>query len=384
MRILALLSVFFCISCSLLYAAETDRVAKVDAIGNERIDKGVIINAAKTKEGDLYDPAKVGEDLKKIYKTGFFSDVMVDVKDTDKGKVITFVVVERPPISAIYIAGNKKLKTADIRDKLKIKSGAVLNIDKVKESVEEIRKLYASKGYYAAKVNYEIDTGEGYKAELRFVIVEPEKAYVRKVTFTGNKHLKASQIKHAMRTRAKTMLSWFTGSGVLDEEVLEEDRKNIEALYHENGYVRVKVGVPAVQISADGKSISIAIDIQEGALHKVGKIEFKGDIIFDQQEMLKKLKTKPGNTFKTSLFQADVATLTDLYQDKGYAFADIAPFTTIDDVDKTVNVTFDVARGSEVYFNRINIVGNVKTKDKVVRRSCSFPKATSIRRKRLS
>ncbi len=297
---------------------------------------------------------------------------MVDVKDTDKGKVITFVVVERPPVSAIYIAGNKKLKTADIRDKLKIKSGAVLNIDKVKESVEEIRKLYASKGYYAAKVNYEIDTGEGYKAELRFVIVEPEKAYVRKVTFTGNKHLKASQIKHAMRTRAKTMLSWFTGSGVLDEEVLEEDRKNIEALYHENGYVRVKVGVPAVQISADGKSISIAIDIQEGALHKVGKIEFKGDIIFDQQEMLKKLKTKPGNTFKTSLFQADVATLTDLYQDKGYAFADIAPFTTIDDVDKTVNVTFDIARGSEVYFNRINIVGNVKTKDKVVRRELLF------------
>ena len=88
----------------------------------------------------------------------------------------------------------------------------------MKESVEEIKKLYASKGYYAAKVNYEIDTREGYKAELRFVIEEPQRAFVRKITFTGNKHLKASEIKHAMRTREKGWFSWFTGSGVLDEE----------------------------------------------------------------------------------------------------------------------------------------------------------------------
>ena len=327
MRKLVFLLIFCCFSCSLLYAAENNRVAKVEAIGNERIDRGVVFNAAKTKEGDLYDPAKIGEDLKNIYKTGFFSDVMVDVKDTDKGKVVTFIVVERPPVSAIYIAGNKKLKTADIRDKLKIKSGTVLNIEKVKESVEEIRKLYAGKGYYAAKVSYEIDTKEGYKAEVRFVIEEPQRAYVRKITFTGNKHLKASQIKHAMKTREKGWFSWVTGSGILDEENLEEDKKNIEALYHENGYVRVKVGVPEVRISADGKTISIAMDIQEGDLYKIGQVEFKGDIIFDEQEIRNKLKSKPGNTFKASLFQADVATLTDLYQDKGYAFVDVAPLT---------------------------------------------------------
>jgi outer membrane protein insertion porin family len=372
MRKLTFLLIFCCISCSLLYAAENDRVAKVEALGNERIDKGVVYNAAKTKEGDLYNPAKITEDLKSIYKTGFFSDVMVDVKDTDKGKVVTFIVVERPPISAIYIAGNKKVKTSDIKDKLKIKSGSILNIEKVNESVDEIRKLYASKNYYAVKVTYEIDTKEGYKAELRFVIEEPERAYVRKITFTGNQHLKASQIKHAMQTREKGWFSWFTGSGVLDEEALEEDRKNIEAFYHEYGYVRVKVGVPNVHISADGKTISIATDIQEGDLFKSGQIEFKGDIVFDEQEIRKKLKSKPGNVFKSSLFQEDIAMLTDLYQDKGYAFVDVAPFTVIDDASRTVQVTFDIAKGSEVYFNRINIVGNIKTRDKVVRRELRF------------
>ncbi len=372
MKKLAFFLVFCCISCNLLYAAETDRVAKVEVVGNERIDKGVVSNAAKTKEGDVYDPAKVEEDIKNIYKTGFFSDVMVDVKDSPQGKAVSFIVVERPPISGIYIAGNKKLKTADIKDKLKIKAGTVLNIEKVKESAEEVRKFYAGKGYYAAKVRYEINTQEGYKAEVRFVIEEPQRAYVRKIAFTGNKHLKASQIKHAMRTREKGWFSWATGSGILDEETLQEDKNNIEALYHEYGYVRVKVGAPDVRISADGKTISIAIDVQEGDLHKFGKIDFKGDIIFGEEELRSKLKGKPGDTFKASLFQGDVTTLNDLYQDKGYAFVDVAPLTLINDADKTVDVTFDIAKGSEVYFNRINIVGNVRTKDKVVRRELKF------------
>jgi outer membrane protein insertion porin family len=372
MRILVLSLVIWSLFAGLVCAAGNDRVTKVDVIGNERLDKGVVLNAAKTKEGDIYDPAKVGEDIKSIYKTGFFSDVMVDVKGEEKGKVVTFVVVERPPIAAMYIAGNKKIKTADVRDKLKIKSGAILNVEKVKESVEEIKKLYASKGYYAVKVRYEIDTEEGYKASVRFVIEEPERAYVRKITFTGNAHFKASSIKGVMRTREKGWFSWFTGSGILDEENIDEDRKQIEGFYHDHGYVKVKVGVPDIKISPDGKTISIAIAVEEGPLHTIGDIEFKGDVIFDQSEIKKKLKSKIGATFRASQFHDDITSLTELYQDKGYAFVDIAPLTAIDDENKTVNITFDIAKGSEVYFNRINIVGNTKTRDKVIRRELRF------------
>lgn len=368
MKYLAIFFLFLCVFCSSAFAAEADRIARVDVMGNERIDKGVVTNAIKSKEGDVYDPLKIGEDLKSIYKTGYFSDVMVDVKDTDKGKAVTFVVVERPSVSSIYITGNKKVKTEDIRDKLKIKIGAVLNLDKAKESVDEIKKLYASKGYYAAKVNYEVDTEEGYKAALRFVIEEPQKAYVRKITFVGNSRLKARELKSVMRTREKGLLSWFTGSGILDEEAIDEDRKQIEGLYHDRGYVRSKIGVPDVRISQDGKKISITIPVEEGDLYKVGSIEFKGDVIFGESELKEKLKSKTGNTFRSSLFGTDLGTLTDLYQDKGYAFVDVAPITTIQDEDKKVDIVFDIAKGSEVYFNRINIVGNVRTRDKVIRR----------------
>ncbi len=372
MRILLFFLVFCCISSSLLLAAENEKVAKVEVIGNERIDRGVVLNAVKTKEGEVYDAAKAGEDLKNIYKTGFFSDVMVDVKDTDRGKVLTFVVVERPPISAIFIAGNKKVKTPDIRDKLKIKSGAVLNIEKVKESVEEIKKLYLGKGYYAIKVGSEIDTEKGYKAEVRFVIEEPARAYVRKVTITGNKHLKKSAITGIMRTAEKGWLSWFTGSGILDEEVLEEDRKNIEALYHDYGYVRVKVDRPVVTVSPDGQSIAIAISLVEGKLYKIASVGLKGDLIFDDAIVRKKLKSKVDSTFRSTFFHEDVNMLTDMYQDKGYAFVDVAPMTEIDDKTTTINLTFDIAKGSEVYFNRINIMGNEKTKENVIRREIRF------------
>jgi outer membrane protein insertion porin family len=364
-----LFSVLFCgIFTTLLFAQDNGRIAKIDVVGNERIDKGVVTNAIKSRENDVYDPAKIGEDLKSIYKTGYFSDVMVDVKDTDNGKAVTFVVVERPPVNAIYITGNKKVKVEDIRDKLKIKTGTILNLDKVNESIAEIKKLYASKGYYATKVSYEVESEEGYRTGLRFVIEEPQRAYVRKITFSGNSHLKAGQIKGVMRTREKGWFSWFTGSGILDEEVIEEDRKQIEGLYHDNGFVRAKIGIPDIVVSRDGKTISISIPLEEGNEYKVGEIEFKGDIVFDQDEIRKKLKSQKGKTFRSSLFQDDITTITDLYQDRGYAFADIAPLTTLDDENRLVNVDIDIARGSEVYFNRINIVGNIKTRDKVVRR----------------
>ena len=121
---------------------------------------------------------------------------------------------------------------------------------------------------------------------------------MRKITFSGNHHLKDKQIKAVMTTQEKGWFSWFTGSGTLDEEVIEQDRKQIEGLYHDNGFVRAKIGIPDIVVSPDGKTITIAIPLEEGNEYKVGQIEFKGDIIFDQAEMTKKLKSQSGKTFR--------------------------------------------------------------------------------------
>jgi len=347
-------------------------VSKVEVTGNERVDTAVITNNIKTKAGDGYNLDKIREDMKNIYKTGFFSDVQIDIRDAEKGKAVTFVVIERPPVKSILVSGNKKIKTDDLVDKVKVKTGAVLNIEKVKESMDEIRKLYSGKGYYAARVTYEIDYGEKYDATVTFVIDEPQLSYVKKIAFTGNKHFKDSTLKGYMQTKEKGIFSWFTGSGILDEDVLGQDRRNLEAFYHDKGYTKVQVGVPDIKISKDGKSITITTAIEEGVVHKVGTIEFAGDVIVPREELLKKIKTKPGELFRTTVFYEDVLTITDIYQDMGYAFAEVSPTTMIDDDNHIVNATFNITKNQEVYFNRINIVGNTRTRDKVIRRELKF------------
>ncbi|MBP1750387.1 MAG: outer membrane protein assembly complex, YaeT protein, partial [Deltaproteobacteria bacterium] len=223
----------------IVFAQVPERIAKVEVTGNERVDTAVITNNIKIKEGEEYNLDKIREDMKNIYKTGFFSDVQIDIRDTEKGKNVTFVVIERPPVKSILVSGNKKVKTDDLIDKVKLKTGTVLNIEKVKESMDEIRKLYSSKGYYSARVTYDIDYGEKYDATVTFVIDEPQLSYVKKISFAGNKHFKDSKLKGYMQTKEKGWLSWFTGSGILDDDTLVQDRRNLEAFYHDNGYTKV-------------------------------------------------------------------------------------------------------------------------------------------------
>ena len=370
-KIILFILFFIALPLSLI-ASDTETIVKIEITGNERIDTGVIVNAIKSKENTPYNLDKIREDMKNIYKTGFFSDVQIDVQDADKGKIVTFVVVERPPIKAIYISGNDKLKTADLIEKLKIRSNTVLNTDKIKESIDELKKYYVSEGYYGTKINYEIDYGEEYNVTVTINIEETGKAYVKKINFTGNKAFRAGKLQDYMRTKEKGIFSWATGSGILDEDALEEDRKNLESFYNDNGYVRVNVGVPDIAVSKDGKTISITIPIEEGNVYKIGTIDFAGDVIFAKDNLIKQLKTKTGNTFRASLFHEDVLTLTDMYQDQGYAFCDISPLTLVDDNSKSVNLSYNITKGQEVYFNRINILGNMRTRDKVVRRELKF------------
>jgi outer membrane protein insertion porin family len=363
---------FLLFTAPMLSAQQQDKIARVEIIGYERVDKGFIANAIRTKENEVFDSEKIREDIKSIYKTGFFSDVQVDSKESPQGKIITFVVVERPPINNIYVSGNKNVKTSEIRDKLKVKTNSVLNTEKLRESAEEIRKLYSEKGYYATKVSYSIDYPEGYRADVRFTVEESEKALIRAITFKGNKHFGAGKLKDVIRTKEKGFFSWITNSGVLEEETLSDDKRMLEAFYHDNGYVRAKISTPEITLSKDGRSITIAFSIDEGSIYKIGDVSFKGDLLFPNDQVLPKLKSKKGETFRASFFQTDMLTLTDLYQDEGYAFVDVDPLTEVQDDTKTMDITFNITKGPEVFFNRINVIGNIKTRDKVVRRELRF------------
>lgn len=347
-------------------------IARIQVMGNEKIESSAILNQIKTKVGDLLSLSVLRKDMKRIYEMGYFTDVQVDVKETEEGPLVTFVVVEKPSIGQILISGNEKIETSKIREKIDIRLNSIVKTDKIQEIIGEINKLYLSKGYYGAKVSYKIEPLEGNQVVLEIVIEEGKKAWIRKVLFQGNDKISSRKLRGKMNTKKRSLFAWLTGKGFLDEEILSNDTDILRAFYYDQGYLRVRIDKPKVAVGKKGKSITIEIAIHEGPQFSIQTIDFRGDILTTKKDLFKVLKTKKGKVYRSTLVQQDVLKLTDLYADKGYANVDVDPAIKLDEERRAVHLTFEIAKGKQVYFERINIVGNTKTRDKVIRRELRF------------
>ncbi len=173
---------------------EEDRIYKITILGMVKVEEGVIRGAMKSREGGPFSSEQVREDLRSIFALDYFNDVQVDIKSTPKGKEVIFIVVEKPPIREVLITGNDKVKLDDIKEKVTLTPRSILNLKKVMENSEQIRKLYFSKGYYGVKVEHKIDYLETNEAVVTFRIVEGPKGHIKKITFKGNQKIKSSQL----------------------------------------------------------------------------------------------------------------------------------------------------------------------------------------------
>jgi len=347
---------------------EGEKIVKITILGNEKVAEDVIKGRIKSRESEPLSTPQLRKDLRSIYEMGSFTDVIVDVKDAEAGKEVIFIVVEKPSIRNIGISGNVKIEASKIREKIDITPGAILKMEQLKQTADNIKELYSSKAYYRAKIEHRIDYLDGNQVDLEFIIDEGKKGYIKKIRFHGNKHFWARKLRKYMRTKKKGWFWWVTKRGIWDEDILDADSQNLQALYFNDGYIEVKIDKPEITISEDGKSIYIDITIHEGEQFKVGEIDFKGDILTTRKELRKQLDLKTGKVYSASVLQRDIRKITDLYADEGYAFVDITPLTSKDAEKRLVHMTFDIRKREKVYFEQINISGNEKTRDKVIRR----------------
>jgi outer membrane protein insertion porin family len=357
--------------CTLFCGAATGEEEKIGEItikGNRRIETAVILNLLKLKAGEPLDAEKVDGDIRAIYNLGHFQDVKAETGRGEKGLTLTYRVVEKPIIREVRIEGNKEIKEEKIREAIELKLNSVFSPKELAKSAKKVKKLYADEGYYLAEV--ETTTIRKSDTEIRvvFKVTEGDKILITALRFEGNRAFTPRKLKKVMETSEKWFLSWLTGAGTYKEDVLKNDVNLISDLYFNNGYVNVKVGEPKVELAADKKGLAVTIGITEGDQFRAGSIGFKGDLLESEGELAKKVKLKPGDIFNRSLLRGDVFTLTDLYADKGYAFANITPVSKVSGEQKTIDITFDFEKGEKVYIDRINISGNTKTRDKVVRR----------------
>ncbi|MDA8137729.1 MAG: outer membrane protein assembly factor BamA [Desulfobacteraceae bacterium] len=341
-------------------------VTEIRIQGNKRIETDAILRVIKTKKNTVYKPDTVSQDLKAIYSMGYFDDVRAESQSNPTGLTIIFHLKEKPTVRRIKIEGNNYLDEDKIKDNLTISTGAILNVFKIRSNVDQIEKLYKEKNYHKAKVDYKITPLENNQADLEFIIEEGPKVYVTNIQFEGNKSFEAKALKKPLKVKEKGFFYWLTDSGDLDRAELDQDVGRLSDFYTNKGYINAKVGEPVVDIRDDGIQITFKID--EGQRFKVGKIDVTGDLILPKEELIKPLSITKETYFSREKLRNDVLAITDVYADRGYAYADVSPRITQNQENLTVDVTFDVKQHDLVYFEKIIITGNTRTRDKVIRR----------------
>ncbi len=349
-------------------AADAPTVAAVRIEGNRRVEVDAIRAAISEKKGQPFDPRVVAKDIRAIMKLGFFSDVVVDVEGPPDAPTLVYRVTERPTVREVRTEGNEALSKDDLKDTTELKPYSVLDLATVRKDVKKIQEKYVEKGYYLAEVRYKLEEKPDNQVDVVYQIDERAKVQVREVRFIGNAHLSDDDLQAYMQTRPGGFLSFITSLGTYKEEAFQHDLQGVQAVYLDHGYVNVKVGTPSIQISPDKRYLYLTIPVEEGEQYRIGKLAFSGQLLGREEQLKKLLKTHTGEIFSRTKVGADMTAVGDVFRDLGHAYVNITPLTSTDAATKTVDLTYDVQPGPAVRFERIDIVGNDKTRDKVIRR----------------
>ena len=356
------------ISCSNLAYAEGDKLVEIRVQGNLRIESAAILNVIKLHAGDTLKDETTDADIRAIYKLGHFQDVKALKEDSDKGVVLVYSVQEKAIVREITYEGNKEISTEKLKEALDFRLNSVFSSKDLAKNVTKIKKMYGDEGYYLADVQTQIKNNSPSELSVTLKITEGDKILIKEIHLDGIKAFSDSKLKGVMETKEKWFMSWLTGAGTYKEEILKNDALLLSDFYLNNGFVNIKVGEPIIKLNDAKTALDVYIGVTEGEQYRIGAIGFKGELLDPEADLRKKMKSVPGETFNRSLLRTDIGVLTDVYGDKGYAFATINPQTRQDNDKKTIDLTFDVEKGDLVYIERINIAGNPKTRDKVVRR----------------
>lgn len=371
--ILVLLAMVYCPSeaFSVSDLGPKKNLFKIDSIkirGIKKVEREAILEKISSKKGMVLDNYILRKDIQKIYKMKYFEFVEAH-QETKGGKNhLVFVVREKPIVVKIIMKGNNDVDNDDLISQLKTKEFSILDINTVMIDVGVLQKFYEEKGYYLASIKYEVKKITKENVELVFNINEYEKVKIKKIIFLGNLAFSDKQLKDIMETREESLFSFMTSSGSFKEFNFQTDIERIKYFYKTKGYLQVNLGTPQITVSEDKRWVFISIKLNEGPMFSVNEITFQGEVLFPDNELLEKISLKKDEVYSEEKYQKDVRLLTEMYQDKGYAFANVLRMLRPVPGENRVDVEFSFEKGKIASFGKITIKGNTKTRDKVVRR----------------
>jgi outer membrane protein insertion porin family len=345
--------------------APTILIKELTVEGNRRVQEAVILGRVQSKLGGPFNPALLSEDLRSIFGLGFFDDVRLRVDDFEGGVKVVFVVSERPFVRDIDFTGNKKLATTTLQEKIDLKLGSVYNPVDVQRARERLKEHYEEEGYFEAQITPEVEKFADGDVRIAFVINEGRRITIDRIVIVGNEGLKASDIKKVMLVQER---EYFVLRGTVQRKNLEEDIDRILALYNDHGYIQARVESHDIALDRENARVVITIRVVEGPQYHVDQISITGVTLLPESEIRRQLKFKSGDVFSRSTLRESVNGIADLYSTIGRASADITPRTDQVPAAAKVNIILDIVEGPVVYVERINISGNLRSEDKILRR----------------
>jgi outer membrane protein insertion porin family len=355
------------------------RLQRVEVRGSKRVDDDDIRTTLGLRQETICTDVEVTRGVRALWELGFFDDIVVEAEPVDvDGVVVTITVTERPAIGKVVYEGNDAIAKDKLDEEVTLKEGEILSVPALMTQVGKIRDLYSKDGFFLARVHYELEKmpTDRNEVKVKFIIDEGDKITVRRIRFVGNVALGHGELTKVMQTGETGLFSFITSSNRFNREAFDEDVMRIQAYYYDQGYLEMQPGTPRVEITADRKHIDITIPVEEGPRYKIGKMRV-AEVDVDGREIaplggrerLQGMVTQePGEWFSRSKIGGTLEAITRFYRDRGYAKVEVLPETSMRDDERMVDVRVTIRRGPLVRIERINIRGNSKTRDRVVRR----------------
>lgn len=350
-------------------------ILRIDVVGNRRISAEDVLTYPTLRVGQVFKPETLANDVRALWNSNFFDDIEVDLTRSDAGVSLRFIVRERPNIKAIEFTGNDEIDNEKLLEAIEIKANTSLSIPGVRRSVQKIKDAYGEKGYYLAEVEYTIENEKDNEVTVKFKIVEHQSVSVRRITFVGNLEVPDSDLREVLATGQSSFFSFGSG-GAYKQDVLERDVLMLSALYYDKGFLNVQIGTPRVMLTPDREGIEITLVIHEGPRFKIRGLRIyerdndgkEVEPLGGRRALRQMLRASSGDYFNRAELVKDLTAVRTLYRDAGYANVEAEPETELDPVKREVDLTIPIRRGPLVKVERIEIKGNTKTRDKVLRR----------------
>jgi outer membrane protein insertion porin family len=356
----------------IIYAQEQPLINSIEIKGLKRIDENAVKAKITQRPGEPISQEKTNEDIKNIFKMGYFEDVRAEIEPFEGGIKLIYVVKEKPTIIKIDFQGNKEFKDAKLKEKIAITPGAIADAVLIQDNANKLRAFYEEEGYWLSRIVPIIKTISPEEISLTYQIEEGPKVKIKKINIEGNKAIPARKIKKAMETKEWWLFSFITSSGYYKKDRMDTDIEKIKDLYFNNGYIKVAVGEPKTQLTADKKGMVITIPISEGDQYRLSSVEFSGNKVFGDDAIRKRITMLPGEPFSKETLKKDIFSISELYSEHGYALITVTPDLIPDESKKLVKIALKIDEGAKYKIGRIEISGNTKTRDKVIRREISF------------